>query len=373
MNRKLSIIELAELVAAKAQTTNRMSELFLKELFATVSQELSEGRGVEIKGLGSFVIPTAMTADEEVSIEFAPAKLMAETINQPFAQFEPVELSDDLTPEQLQQLMGDDEDLPETEEPQEIEKPQETEAPQETPETQVTQEIPATPESSVTPEIPKSLVGSDSPESPVITETPETLETPVPPETPESPESSETPETSKLSESEKNAPVDYETEKRKVAKTSLLKGIVVGALGALVLTSLLWILFGPRGVISGTGDKTDTAVVATASTASEKSASNAINETNKPQVQPVKKEIPVIRDTVSAKRPLRVIARKHYGNEFFYVYIYEENKDRIKDVNNIAPGTEVIIPLASKYGFDPKDPESIKQAQIKSIELCKKH
>ena len=96
MNRKLSIIELAELVAAKAQTTNRMSELFLKELFATVSQELTEGRGVEIKGLGSFVMPTAMTDDDEAVIEFAPAQSVADAVNQPFAQFEPMELSDDL-------------------------------------------------------------------------------------------------------------------------------------------------------------------------------------------------------------------------------------------------------------------------------------
>ena len=158
---------------------------------------------------------------------------------------------------------------------------------------------------------------------------------------------------------------------RKVAKSSLLKGIVVGALGALLLTTLLWILFGPKGVF--TGSETNKTETVTADTAGAQLATPSIFKASKPQPAEPKKEIPVIRDTVTAKRPLTVIARHHYGNEFFYVYIYEENKDHIKDVNNIAPGTEVIIPLASKYGFDPKDPESIKQAQLKSMELNKGH
>ncbi len=385
MNRKLSIIELAELVAAKAQTTNRMSELFLKELFATVSQELTEGRGVEIKGLGSFVMPTAMTDDDEAVIEFAPAQSVADAVNQPFAQFEPMELSDDLTPEQLMQLTEIEpapeqahEAAPEemTEEPP-VELPEEApvampeeplvELPEEAP-VAVPEEIPAEPpvEAPVEEELPEEVPPVISEEVPPLMPMKAAQETEKPAELPEPSEVSE-PSESAVSQ-------DFEAEKRKVAKSSLLKGIVVGALGALLLTSLLWILFGPNGVITGsTASKADTTVVAKADATPEKAAPASVFTTSKPKSVEPKKEIPVIRDTVTAKRPLTVIARKHYGNEFFYVYIYEENKDRIRDVNNIAPGTEVIIPLASKYGFDPKDPESIKQAQLKSMQLNKKH
>ena len=382
MNRKLSIIELAELVAAKAQTTNRMSELFLKELFATVSQELTEGRGVEIKGLGSFVMPTAMTDDDEAVIEFAPAQSVADAVNQPFAQFEPMELSDDLTPEQLMQLT-EIEPAPEQAHeaaPEEMTEEPPVELPEEAP-VAMPEEIPAEPpvEAPVEEELPEEVPPVISEEVPPLMPMKAAQETEKPTELPEPAapieEPSEPSENSENSEpSESAVSQDFETEKRKVAKSSLLKGIVVGALGALLLTSLLWILFGPNGVITGsTASKADTTVVAKADATPEKAAPASVFTTSKPKPVEPKKEIPVIRDTVTAKRPLTVIARKHYGNEFFYVYIYEENKDRISDVNNIAPGTEVIIPLASKYGFDPKDPESIKQAQLKSMQLNKKH
>ena len=343
MDKKLTIIELAEQVAAKAQTTNRMGELFLKELFATVAQELIEGRNVEIKSLGNFVLSEGNGADEP-NVDFTPAQAVAEAVNQPFAQFTPLELSDDITPEQLQQLI-------------EIEPTPETPAPDEEP----VLEHPAPAVENEVEEVPE-------PEEEVLPE-PEvkTEETALP-----AAALSEPSESSEPSEpTEPQAPSLNEADVRKVAKSSLLKGIVVGALGALLLTTLLWILFGPKGVF--TGSETNKTETVTADTAATQLATPSIFKASKPQPAEPKKEIPVIRDTVTAKRPLTVIARHHYGNEFFYVYIYEENKDHIKDVNNIAPGTEVIIPLASKYGFDPKDPESIKQAQLKSMELNRGH
>jgi nucleoid-associated protein YgaU len=364
MNKKLTIIELAELVATKAQTTNRMGELFLKELFATVAQELIEGRNVEIKSLGSFTLKEGGAVDE-AHIDFIPAQAVAEAINQPFAQFTPLELNDDITPEQLQQLIEiepSDEDVPALEEI-----PALTPEPLETP--------PAHEETSV-PEAPAlDEVHAPSIPAPAVVSAPvpalEPTSEPISEAEPVEPALSEPPEfTEPIEPTEETPAVDHEAEKRKVAKSSLLKGIVVGALGTLLLTTLLWILFGPKGVITGGTTEKEPMVVDTVN--EQKSTSSSVFKTDKPQPVEPKKEIPVIRDTVTAKRPLTVIARKHYGNEFFYVYIYEENKDRIKDVNNIAPGTEVIIPLASKYGFDPKDPESIKQAQLKSMELNKR-
>ena len=54
MNSKITFPELVELVAGKASTSKRVSELFLKELVAIVSQTLTEGESVKIKGLGTF-------------------------------------------------------------------------------------------------------------------------------------------------------------------------------------------------------------------------------------------------------------------------------------------------------------------------------
>ena len=49
MNNKVTFPELVRLVAEATSTTGRMSELFLKELFATVSQALIDGQNVAIR------------------------------------------------------------------------------------------------------------------------------------------------------------------------------------------------------------------------------------------------------------------------------------------------------------------------------------
>ncbi len=59
---------------------------------------------------------------------------------------------------------------------------------------------------------------------------------------------------------------------------------------------------------------------------------------------------------------LRKIALKEYGHKVFWAYIYEENKDIIKDPNNVPIGTKLRLPAKSKYGIDAKDNNSIKKA-----------
>ena len=54
MNQKLSFPDIVEQLAQTTNTSKRVCELFLKELFATVSQALINGRNVRIKGIGTF-------------------------------------------------------------------------------------------------------------------------------------------------------------------------------------------------------------------------------------------------------------------------------------------------------------------------------
>ena len=56
MNKKLTFPELAELLSVATNTSKRMSELFLRELFATIAQSLIEGDSVKVKGLGVFKV-----------------------------------------------------------------------------------------------------------------------------------------------------------------------------------------------------------------------------------------------------------------------------------------------------------------------------
>ena len=101
MREKIAFPQLVELVAQKASTTSRMSELFVQEFFDTISQALNNGETVKIKGLGTFKVKKDKDGKD---IQFIPDKDLAEAVNAPFAQFQPVELSDSITNEQLAEI-----------------------------------------------------------------------------------------------------------------------------------------------------------------------------------------------------------------------------------------------------------------------------
>ena len=56
MNAKITFVELAKMMAEATSTSRRICELFLKDLFATVSQSLIDGDSVKIKGVGTFKV-----------------------------------------------------------------------------------------------------------------------------------------------------------------------------------------------------------------------------------------------------------------------------------------------------------------------------
>lgn len=101
MKEKIAFPELVALVAQKASTTERMSELFLQELFATVTQELNDGNSVKIKGIGTF---KTQKIDGETTVMLVPDKELAQAVNAPFEQFRPVVLSEAVTQEQLDEI-----------------------------------------------------------------------------------------------------------------------------------------------------------------------------------------------------------------------------------------------------------------------------
>ena len=67
MNAKVTMPDLVAQVAESTRTTKRMSELFLRELFATITQSLLDGESVSVDGLGTF------KADAAAGVTFTPA------------------------------------------------------------------------------------------------------------------------------------------------------------------------------------------------------------------------------------------------------------------------------------------------------------
>ncbi len=99
--------------------------------------------------------------------------------------------------------------------------------------------------------------------------------------------------------------------------------------------------------------------------------------TIKPQTQKTeqptatKGNTPLAIITIEPGNTLRNISLKYYGHKSFCVYIYEENKDKIKNINSIPLGTKLTIPSPSKYGINLQDQASLDKAKAKERELFK--
>ena len=151
-------------------------------------------------------------------------------------------------------------------------------------------------------------------------------------------------------------------------RRATLKGFMMGAASMLVLALLAWWLAGGGAgkVPSTPSDGVDTtaqqqAVDLTAASVETSEDAEAQAVTSEPAAQ--------VTVTISDTNYLTKMAVKHYGRQEFWVYIYEENKDRIDNPNAVPPGTVLVIPPASKYGIDAADKQSVDQAKKKSFEL----
>lgn len=376
MDNKITFPELIELVAQSTNTSKRMSELFLKELFATISQSLINGDSVKIKNLGTFKVEdvkprksVSVNTGQEVEIPshkrltFTPAKSLADSINEPFAHFETVMLSDDLTDEQLAEIAALEPIDDTTEELVE--------------ETATAVPVPFEEEVPVPEGSPE---GEDTPvEAPV--------EPPVVPVEEDAPAT--VPEGSPEGEEEENplenAPtaltysiMEFEREKRRIARNSLIKGIVLGALGMLLIALTTWGVMdnGMFNIHTGEAIQADTLVTVDTTQIADTVAAPVAEATDTapvPEVSPEATETSVaapapqaankvVTDTTTRTLYLTRMAKKHYGHKDFWVYIYEENKAKINNPNTVPPGTILVIPPASKYGIDANNPESVKKA-----------
>jgi nucleoid DNA-binding protein len=60
---------------------------------------------------------------------------------------------------------------------------------------------------------------------------------------------------------------------------------------------------------------------------------------------------------------LTILSKRYYGNKDFWVYIYEANKERISDPDNIAAGTLIRIPKLDSKLIDASNPRCIEKAK----------
>ena len=316
MKETIAFPQLVELVAQKANTTERMSELFLQELFAVVTQELTDGKSVTIKGLGSFKVTNGESGKDVV---FIPDKDLAEAVNAPFAQFEPVELCDEVTDEMLS----------------EIDTAMEQSAQNEDIETQ-----PASSENVGT----RHAVSEDKQKN-KETE-PVSLE--------ENQEEENQEENNVGTRRALSEPAQKEPQEEPLDGKAINPRIWLIATAVAVALIVVWYFFTHR-------DKDRSDIAAETTHVAKDTTNDAKNV--KPQ--------PIVTDTLGGNNVIFTMAKKHYGDQAFWVYIARENQVQYPDYRKIPAGTVLVIPPAEKYGINSDSKQSLKKANAEAMKLYK--
>ena len=121
MNERINLQDLSALLAEKMAITKKEAEMFLREYFEVINEELIKTKLIKIKDLGTFKLlwvedraSVNVTTGERVlipahyKVAFTPDKKLAETVNEPFALFEMTEIENESGLEEIKLLPAED-------------------------------------------------------------------------------------------------------------------------------------------------------------------------------------------------------------------------------------------------------------------------
>ncbi len=382
MNNKITFPELVDRIAEITKTSKRVSELFLKELFGVIKERLEQGETVKIKNLGTFKVIEIATrksvnvnTGEEMEIpshrrvSFTPDKSLAEAVNTPFEGFETIVLDDDIKEEELNENeelgilhaessvseqcesakdwrtearltsirneeLNDNEELP----PVFVEKI--ADIPAETVEHKVVAE-----EESIEHDVVEDSVSEQDKKGEI---------------------------TQEVKMSEKEAVVDekicddedYEEEVRTEKRKSFIWGFIGGIVTFIIIGFIsIAVCDSCFGDFVPYSDEKEMLTEVSSMEVVMDTKKEVPDTAKQKEIEPIEEKSVLLTDTVRVNYYLTKMSRKYYGRYEFWVYIYEENKDKIKNPNRVPPGLVVVIPPAEKYGIDKNDVESVEKAK----------
>ena len=321
MNKTIILSELSKTIAELTQCTDADAENFVRELFALVAERLETDGEAYIPEVGTFKV-----VDE--TLNFVPTEDLAAAINAPFAAFEAIEIPEDFS----------------------IEEDEEIEA-------TVNEELDNVSDVAITET-------QTEPES-----SPQVLEQIEPKQTSE-PEIASEPES--ISD---YLPQPEENEEAKSA-SDYKRGHhhwILWLIACAVCFAAGWYCGHSHSTSSTTVcQTTDENIITTIpDTVSEIVINDDINSDTITNIIELPTEtVPtVIKDTIAAGRFLTTMARQHYGQMDYWVYIYEENAANLGHPDRLSAGTVVIIPSAEKYGLIAGDKAKIKEASRLATEI----
>lgn len=160
---------------------------------------------------------------------------------------------------------------------------------------------------------------------------------------------------------QEETPLEPPVEAEPQAKAAYWKKLLLPSLMVLLLflgLRLLWGFIGKHTIESSPE-------------AAKAQAAVAVTAESQPKEQP-KEPAPLAIRRIGVGDWLTRYAAEYYGNKVFWVYIYQENKDKITDPNNVPLGTELVIPSKEKYQIDANDTISLKRALVLQNEIYAK-
>lgn len=392
MNNTITLPQVITQLAKLTNTDSNTARLFLRAFFATIEKNLAAGETVVIKNVGTFKRADDPSLGSSESVLFAPDKAITDEINAPFAMFSAVELANGLSDNDLAEAEPQPEPAPEPEPASEETAP--------APEPEVAAAEPAAEEP--LPEVTELLIEEETPAT--------VVEPPLP-----APEPTPVSEPEPMSEPERRPepaqvvnpavapivppapePAEIEDEPEEMAVAPQRKKSHVWLWAAIIV--LLAAVGGYFAAVYAVPDfewddeaeteVTDQEIAAEAlpEIDVDQAAIEARNQADvsdasmpaapAPEVTAEKVEAPAAPaqsepkyDTVTSKRFLSTMAREYYGQNIFWVYIYEANKDHLGDPNKISAGTRVVIPDKSSLPKASSTTEAVRMAEKKAAEI----
>ena len=383
MNEKISFPDLVGLLSSKMNITKKEAETFLKEFFTVSTEVITSGEELRINGLGLFK-PIWVEARGSINVQtgepveipghyklsFIPDKVLREAVNAPFSSFSVEVLNDHVPIEDMtavpSQDIDENNDICNTEnvelqDSKEIREKEEEDEPIEPAHEYIQEDKSADEESS------ESTVSSQEIEK--------FQEEIIQPE-------SET----KVEEKEEDCYEDY---LRKSASRKSFWWGVLSAFGIIIICLAGGIFFmgndspyvvkigeytlslGKQSIDSRPMNNNPELVVLPENkdTLSEMEKDSVLKDSVISVSPLAAPEVKPVIETIRSGIFLTTLARKYFGHKAFWVYIYEENKDVIKNPNQVPIGTRLTIPSASKYNIDANNRASVEKAKALSAKI----
>lgn len=383
MNEKISFPDLVGLLSSKMNITKKEAETFLKEFFTVSTEVITSGEELRINGLGLFK-PIWVEARGSINIQtgepveipghyklsFIPDKVLREAVNAPFSSFSVEVLNDRVPIEDMtavpSQDIDENNDICNTEnvelqDSKEIREKEEEDEPIEPAHEYIQEDKSADEESS------ESTVSSQEIEK--------FQEEIIQPE-------SET----KVEEKEEDCYEDYLRES--ASRKSFWWG-VLSAFGIIIICLAGGIFFmgndspyvvkigeytlslGKQSIDSRPMNNNPESVVLPENkdTLSEMEKDSVLKDSVISASPLAAPEVKPVIETIRSGVFLTTLARKYFGHKAFWVYIYEENKDVIKNPNQVPIGTRLTIPSASKYDIDANNRTSVEKAKALAAKI----